>query len=106
MHASVDFCSKTATADVQGGSALALVVQKTVRASVSPVSSREAFVMGQRLGETSHVVRVRWFSGLQMSWILRWGTRYFAIVGVRNIEEANRILEVNCVERTYQEVFL
>lgn len=96
-----DLMRKVEVEDPMGGKALRLeTVRSNVRGKITPVSSRELLFAQQRVGNTSHIVRMRWHpEGLDKSWVIQWGTRVLAILGCRNVEERNRLWELDCEER-------
>lgn len=72
----------------------------TVWASIEPVSGREYLAAGQFNAEVSHFVVMRYDSTITVTPAnrLKFGSRYFAIISVRNVEERGRMLELGCKE--------
>ena len=88
----------TNTDDDRGGVTRAWSTHATVWASVMPISAREAYQHGQLQGSVTHRVMTRYQSGVAMSMRVKWGSRIFQIIGVRNVGEESRWLELDCVE--------
>jgi len=71
----------------------------TVWAHIKPVRAYEQ-MQAQRLGvEVSHIVTIRYRSGITEKMRLAWGNRTLNITGVRNLDEADKWLELFCMER-------
>lgn len=95
-----DLMKKVPVEDDLGGKSFTLeVVHASLRGSIEPLSSREALNGLQRNLQTSHRVTIRFRpAGLDSSWVLKWGSRYLSIVGIRNLDERNRVVELDCEE--------
>lgn len=70
----------------------------TVWAGIEPVSGREYVEGRQDRGELTHVVTVRYLSGVRPDMRISFEGRYLKIVAVRNLGERNRALELDCTE--------
>lgn len=70
----------------------------TVYASIDPVTGREPFLSQQKIGETSHKVRIRYRSGIVPKMRVLYGSRVFDILAVLNWEEKNAELLLLCSE--------
>jgi len=105
---SFDLMRKVETEDPMGGSAVSLeIVQANVRGKITPLSSREYLFAQQRVANTSHIVKMRWRpAGIDNSWVIKWGTRYLAILGIKDLEELHRVLELDCEEKAPEGVNL
>lgn len=100
LRHTVSIYRQTGTTDAIGGTvagAPTLVAQ--VRASIRPASSREITVASQRNLSISHVIAMRYRTDFTSRDYLVFGTRTFAIVSMRNVDERNRRLELECVEQ-------
>lgn len=89
------------TRDTYGEQGIAPTVVATVYGKIEPLSTQQQFLAAQQQSSTTHVITVRYCSeiaAIDASWTVLYGTRVFAISGVRNIEERNRVLELDCVE--------
>lgn len=69
-----------------------------VWASIEPVSGREAFISQQLLASVTHVVRLRYLSGVSPKMRVKYGSRYFRIEVVRDLEERDREMVLACTE--------
>jgi SPP1 family predicted phage head-tail adaptor len=68
------------------------------RAKIEPLSAREVFAAEAASAEVTHRITIRYLAGLKTDMRIKHGTRYFDVVGIRNIEERNAWLELLCVE--------
>lgn len=78
----------------------------SVWAEISPLSVRDLLAAGQMQSEVSHRVRIRYESAvaaINSSWRVLYGTRILVISGVRNINEADREIELLCSEGLREE---
>lgn len=73
----------------------------TVWASVEPLSGREYFAAAQMQSEINARVTLRPISGVTITPKdrVKFGTRYFDVQSVINLEERGRELQLLCVER-------
>lgn len=71
---------------------------KTVWASIEPATGKQLFVAQQIQAEISHVVTIRYYSGLTQNERVLFGTRIFDINFVRNVDERNVYQELFCKE--------
>ena len=71
-----------------------------VWAAIWPVSATEAIRSMQPTLITTHRVRIRYRSTVQPEWLVKFGTRYFNITSIINIEEINEWLDLLCKEVT------
>ena len=69
-------------------------------AEIRPGSSRTLMDAARRTTEATVIVRIRYRHGLSGAGRIIKGTRTFIVLGVRNVEEARRILEFTCREDT------
>jgi SPP1 family predicted phage head-tail adaptor len=102
---------RSAAKDSFGQQVLTWVDQFQVFASIEPLTARE-LVVGQAVNaEVSHKVCVLWrtelatpapAAALRMVHVRPEGTRYLGIVGVLNISEARRQIELLCAEGANQ----
>jgi SPP1 family predicted phage head-tail adaptor len=71
-----------------------------VWASVQPLQGRELFQAQQVQAELSHKVRIRYREGIVPSMRVVFNNRIMEIQSVINIDEANREIELLCIERS------
>jgi len=95
---SVTIKSKGLTADGIGGGAVTWSTVATCRANVSPISAGEAYRFGQLNATVTHKVLIRYRTGITAAMSVVFGSRYFQIRGIKNIEESSRWLELACEE--------
>jgi len=88
----------TLTSDGAGGSTMTWATHVSAWASVKPISAREAFTHGAVEGSVSHRVRLRYQAGVAPAMRVSHNDRVFKILGVRNLDEESRWLELDCVE--------
>lgn len=69
-------------------------------AEVRPGSSRTLMDAARRTTETTVAIRMRYRDGLNQAGRIIKGARTFIVLGVRDVEEAQRILEFTCREDT------
>lgn len=73
----------------------------SVSASINPLSARELFAAQSYNSEITHSIRIRGGgerSGITAAHRVRFGTRYFTIHAVRNLEEGDVEMELLCSE--------
>lgn len=72
---------------------------KTVWASVEPKSGREHVEADKERPELTYVITVRYQEGITPDMFIQFKERLFAIKSIRNIREANEMLEISCTEK-------
>ena len=92
--------SPSGSQDAYGETSLSFSDVADVRASISPLSGRELMNAQQVNSDVTHRVTIRFYSGVQPSWRVVFGTRTFEVQSVRNLDERDRTMELMCVERT------
>ena len=70
----------------------------TVYARVSPLSGRELFAAQQYASEVTHAIRVRWRAEITDRMRVKFGTRFFTIHWLRNLDERDIEIELLCSE--------
>ena len=98
MNQRVILQSKVVTVDTYGGEVVSWKSEKTVWASIKPVSGREYFMARQMQDETTHQVRIRYFEGVIPTWRVKYGDRILNIQSVINPDEGNNEMVLMCVE--------
>ncbi len=69
--------------------------------SIEPIIGREAWQAQQAVSQVSHRIRIRYYSGtFDPSYRLKFGTRYFGIETIRNLDERKVEMEVMVKEKT------
>lgn len=100
MNKRVAVQSVTETRDAAGGVSQSWSTDRTVWASVVPLSGREYYQAQQAQSQVTHKVSMLYFAGLTSKQRLLFGTRVFEIAAVININESNELYELMCVEAT------
>lgn len=90
----------TPVPDGDGGYTQAPQVFATAWASITPATARdlERVVSGTVMASASHLIRLRYLSGVTTQMKVLFGSRTFSITGVMNPEERNRELVLTAVE--------
>ncbi|MCK4824251.1 phage head closure protein [bacterium] len=70
----------------------------TVWSAIWPVSGKEQIQSMQNVGIITHKIRIRYRSALNVSWRIKFGSRYFNIVSIVNPEERREWLDIMCKE--------
>ena len=86
------------TNDEIGGRTVAWVTFIGAWAKIEPKSANEAFWAKHLEHRVTHKVVIRYIAGVLPTMRVKFGSRYFAIKGVKNTDEANRFLELSCEE--------
>lgn len=75
-------------------------VVATVRASIERASARqlERITSGTVIAQATHIVTIPYVTGVTTQTVVVFGTRIFRITDVANPDEANRELQLICVE--------
>ncbi|MHB8124649.1 MAG: phage head closure protein [Desulfitobacteriaceae bacterium] len=71
---------------------------RSARASVEPLTGREFFAAQQVNSEITHLVKMRYRSGIIPEMRLKFGNRYFDIRSAINIKEAGKEMYLRCTE--------
>jgi len=82
------------TSDGKGGFTTVYTTIATVWAKITPVASSERLEAKQLNSEITHRVNIRYRTKFNPSWRIKYGLRYFSIVGVMNVKEANAELQM------------
>lgn len=91
---------KSSVADGMGGTVDTWADRASVWAAVWPTSAREIVAANSTSLVVTHRVRIRYRSDVRPTWRVKFGDRYFAIVGMVNPNEQNRTLDLMCQEAT------
>lgn len=86
--------SPTRVSDGMGGHTVTFADEMEAWAAIWPTSANERIEGGQQVLTVSHRVRIRYRGGVHPSWRIRYGDRYFAIVGIVNKDERNQVLDM------------
>lgn len=69
-----------------------------VWAAIEPLSGREALIAQQQQALTTHRITIRHLAGVTPRMRVVFGSRIFNVAGVRNPDERNAWLVLDCVE--------
>lgn len=72
----------------------------TAWASIKPKIVREVNFAQRIEPRTDHDIRMRYQAGITASMRIKFGTRYFEIKAIRNVDEVNEFLHILAAERT------
>ncbi len=76
-----------------------LEVQKTVWASIEPLSGKEYFSAKQVNSEVNIKITIRYIGSLLPHWVVQFGQQVFNIETIINFEERNKYLQLLCSEK-------
>ena len=85
--------------DGMGGTADSETTFYSTMAAIWPVSSKESVENMRSELKISHKIRIFYKSGITPAMEIKFGTRYFEIVGIINKDESNVMLEFLAWER-------
>lgn len=71
----------------------------TVRAAIEPLNGRELLAAQSIESQVTTKITIRYQSGITPDMRIKYGSRYFDIQAIQNIEERNRMIEMQCIER-------
>ena len=102
----IDIQSKTRVADGLGGFTETYVTQYSgIFASIKPLSAqdwigaiKEQIQANQMNMGITHRIEMHYHGGIKPDWRIKYANRYFSIVNIVNIDEANRELQLLCKE--------
>ena len=70
----------------------------TTWAAIWPVSAKEHITAAKTEMETTHKIRIRYYTGLDSAMRINFGDRYFKIQSIINPDERNRTLDMLVIE--------
>ena len=76
-----------------------LELQKTVWASIEPLSGKEFFSAKQVNSEVNSKITIRYIESLLPHWGVQFGHRVFNIEAIINFKEKNKYLQLLCSEK-------
>lgn len=77
---------------------------KEVWAKINPISSREPAAAGIEFNEIFHQIKIRYLVGINSKMRIKYNDRFFEIAGIRNLNESDRMLIMNCREIKDREI--
>jgi len=81
-----------------GGFVMSWATVWEVWAAIWPISSQEKTEAMSKGVDITHRVNIQYRAKFSPSWRIKYGNRYFSIVGLINPLEANRELQMTCKE--------
>ena len=93
--------SQSTTRSSTGASTKTWTTVATVWASVEPQTGKAFFAADQEQSEQQIRVRIRYstdVNGINTSWRVKHGSRYYDIVSVANHQERDRLYTLHCIE--------
>jgi len=91
--------TRTSTQDASGQPLETWTTFATVSANIKPLVGRDYLAAKEMVGEISHDLTIRYLSGVLPNMRVKYGDRYFQIVGpALNPEERNVWLYLKCRE--------
>ena len=88
----------TRVSDSMGGHTETWVDACSVWAAIWPISARERAQFGQAAMDITSQIRIRYRNPFMASWRGKYGDRYFNIISIVNVREANEWLDLLCKE--------
>jgi SPP1 family predicted phage head-tail adaptor len=99
MDRQVSLQYKTKVSDSQGNFTETWVTAATVWAKVSTLRSTEAILAMAETGTSIHSITIRYRTDILTSWRIKYGDRYFAIIGPPiDIDMKHKFLDIKCKE--------
>lgn len=103
LNKSVVFETQSTTRDSFGQPAATWSTAVTAFAEITPLTGRELIAAQAAQSEVTHRVTVRYVAALAnpkmvAAMRIKYGTRYFNIKSVTNMNEANRVIVLMCTE--------
>ena len=65
---------------------------------ILPLRGQERFDAAQVEAHTTIKIRIRYHSGINPTWRIKWNDRIFNINGIVNVGERNYMMEIDCIE--------
>ena len=72
--------------------------QTTVWASIKPMNGKELFRAEQVKSSARTKITIRYYSSIDETWRVKYGTRIYDIEWIDNIDERNRVMEIFATE--------
>ncbi len=92
--------ASTKVPDGGGGFTAAWVDMATIWAAIWPTSVNEITQANAMTMVVSHRIRIRYRSVLKPGWRVKFGSRYFSIVGITSPNEGREWIDLMCKEVT------
>jgi len=89
----------TESSDSSGGFTTSWSTKATLWAMIKPISAVENFVSNKIEGKVTHIIIVRYMSGITPKMRVSYDSRLFDIKGVINVFEKGKVLEMRVEEK-------
>ncbi len=97
----INFEAQTKTPDNMGGFSTSWkTVASSIAAAIWPVSAKEVIQAAQPVMIASHRIKIRYRANIKNSYRIKFGSRYFNIVSIINVNEKNEMLDILAKETT------
>ena len=96
----IDIVSPTSTIGDGGKVTNSYTVAKSLWAKITPKTTNPLYEALGATDQTTHTLVIRYYSPLNISHIIRYGTRFFAIRSIFNIEERGKYMQIEAIENT------
>ena len=90
--------TKTNVADGYGSSTTTWVDTISVWAAMWPISANETIKNDKLRGDVTHRIRIWYRTGVTYKNRIKWGTKYYQVIGIINPNEENVYLDLLCKE--------
>ena len=90
--------ASSAPQDSYGQPIPVLATIATVWAAIRPLTARELLAAQQVQAEVSHKITIR-YTDIKHTDKMKFGTRLFSVVGIRNLDERKEELEITALEK-------
>jgi SPP1 family predicted phage head-tail adaptor len=90
---------QSATQNTRGEPIPSWTTFATCWASIEPKNGRELLAAQQVQSQVITEITIRYQSGITPDMRILYGTRYFDIQAIQNVEERNRMIVMQCIER-------
>ena len=98
MNKRIEIQAKTSVRDTMGSFTDTWATLYTRYAAIWPTQAKEVIQSNSLTMIATHRIRIRYKAGIDASYRIKYGTRYFSIVGIINPQEDNRWLDLICKE--------
>lgn len=99
LRHSIELQARTDVADGMGGVTSSWATQgSAIRAAIWPVSVSEQRKAAAPTAIGTHQIRIRYYAGISEAWRVKFGSRFFSIVGIVDKEEKRVQMDLLCRE--------
>ena len=98
LNKRIEIQATTKVSDGMGGYVSTFITLATIWAAIWPTSAGEITAANATSMVISHRIRIRYRSVLKASYRIKFGTRYFSIVGITCPNEGKEFLDIMCKE--------